>query len=345
MPEHMQAICGLNKLKVLELESNITYKEQPFDIYPDLPQHLTNLTSLQILTALLFPALPSEFSKLQHLNRIYLAPAGDAAHELSAHSQLTQIHIGTRYTAPLPLTLPAGPNVALRSLILQSNCNLQNLEDAKELRSLEVVPALGLHMAWPASLPELPQLIVDDPAELHGEEEVWGWLPEQWQHYTALQQLSIPDLVLDSMPEWITTLSQLKILEMQGMSFNAHPYFPSCLRNMPKLQILNLERLDAFIVEDVVSLAEIPNLVLLIFGCIGQDPNDDDPDPPLQPEEVQTFQRLATALEAHPNRLVQTALSQSSDQIWTFRWSNIHEKQTVDSSTCFLEYASNYLCI
>lgn len=317
-PDHMDALCSLTRLKFLELESNMNYTQPPVVVFPGLPQDMTKLTQLQTLTALCFPALPDGFSSLRHLNRVYLAPAGSMPHDASTHTQLTEIHIGTRYSTALPLALPAGPDVALKNLILQSNCSLQNLGDAQQLQSLEIVPALGLHMDWPASLPHLTRLIVDDPAELHGEEEVWGWLPDQWRNYTALQQLSIPDLVLEALPDWIVTLGDLRILEMQGISFNAHPYFPLILRNMPKLQVLNLERMDTFIVQEITCLAEIPNLLLLIFGCIGQDPNDDDPEPALQPEEIRAFQSLATALAAHPNKLLETALSQSSSQIWTF---------------------------
>ena len=317
--QHLQALCSLTDLKFLELESNMMFWPQPVET-PDLPPCLTQLTRLHTLTALSFPALPADFCRLQHLCRLYLAPSQqDLPHDLSAHTHLTELHIGTRYTDRFELTLPSGPEVKLRNLILQCNCHLRNLEDAQQLRSLEIVPVLGTQMVWPASLPQLTRLIVDDPAELHGFEEVWGALPEQWQNYTALRQLTIPDLVLNAMPEWLTSLSELRILEMQNMSFQAHMYFPTCLRNMPKLQVLNMERLDAFIVEEVVCLADIPNLCLLIFGCIGQDVTDEDPDPPLDHQEVQAFQQLAVALAAHPNKLIKTALSQSSDQIWTFR--------------------------
>lgn len=120
---------------------------------------------------------------------------------------------------------------------MQSRCHWQCqqvLEGCKQLGELEVVPERGLHMPWdgafPTSLPHLTQLVVDDPAELHRESEVWGRLPDQWQHYTALRKLSVPDLVLEALPEWITTLSKLRILEMQGLSFNSNPYFPSTLR-------------------------------------------------------------------------------------------------------------------
>ena len=299
-------------------------RQFPYDIYPDLPQDLTRLTNLHKLTALSFPALPSDFSRLQQLNKLYLAPPELISHDLSTHTHLTKLQIRTRYAEPLPLALPAGPHVSLESLILHSNCKLQHLEDCKELRELEVVPQLGRHMLWdgafPTSLPHLTRLVVDDPAELHGESELWGKLPDQWQHYTALRTLSIPDLVLEALPEWITTLSELRILEMQGLSFNSNPYFPSILRNMPKLQILNMDGIDVFIVQEVIDLAQIPNLVLLMFGCIGEDLPDDHPLSPLEAEEVLCFQHLAVALEAHPNKLMQTPLSASSNQIWTF-WS------------------------
>ena len=173
--------------------------------------------------------------------------------------------------------------------------------------------------AFPTALPYLTQLIVEDPSELYGEHEVWGRLPDQWQHYTALHKLSIPYLTLEMLPEWITTLSELRILEMQGMSFDADPYFPSILRHMPKLQILKMERIDTFIDEEVLSLAQIPNLLLLVFGGIGEDPSCSNPLPPLGDDKVLCFQQLAVALESHPNKLMQTRLSASSNQIWTFR--------------------------
>ena len=192
----------------------------------------------------------------------------------------------------------------LRSLTLHSDCKLENFEDCKELRDLEIVPGLGLRLSWagafPAFLPHLTRILVDDPSELHGENEMWGALPDQWQNYTGLRKLSIPDLVLEALPDWITSLSELRILEMQGLSFNSNPYFPTILRHMPKLQVLNMERIDTFITEEVISLAEIPNLVLLVFGCIGRDPCDSNPLPPLADEEVVCFQQLAVALTAHP---------------------------------------------
>lgn len=309
-PAHMQALCSLTKLKVLELQANMPIRQSPSDVYPDLPQDLTRLTNLQKLTALSFPALPSDFSQLQQLNKLYLAPPELIPHDLSTHTHLTQLQIGTRYAEALPLALPAGPNVSLKSLIRHSNCELQHLEDCKELRDLQVVPQLGLHMLWdeafPTCMPHLTQLVVHNPAHLHGESEVWGKLPDQWQHYTALQKLCIP------------TLSKLRILEMQGLSFNSNPYFPSILRHMPKLQ-LQVECIDTFIVEEIVCLAEIPNLILLVFGCIGEDLHDYHALPPLEAEEVLCFQKLAAALEAHPNKLMQTRLSASSNQIWTFR--------------------------
>ena len=306
----MQALCSLTKLKVLELQANMPIRQSPSDVYPDLPQDLTRLTNLQKLTALSFPALPSDFSQLQQLNKLYLAPPELIPHDLSTHTHLTQLQIGTRYAEALPLALPAGPNVSLKSLIRHSNCELQHLEDCKELRDLQVVPQLGLHMLWdeafPTCMPHLTQLVVHNPAHLHGESEVWGKLPDQWQHYTALQKLCIP------------TLSKLRILEMQGLSFNSNPCFPSILRHMPKLQ-LQVECIDTFIVEEIVCLAEIPNLILLVFGCIGEDLHDYHALPPLEAEEVLCFQKLAAALEAHPNKLMQTRLSASSNQIWTFR--------------------------
>ncbi|KAL3160595.1 hypothetical protein ABBQ32_010526 [Trebouxia sp. C0010 RCD-2024] len=145
------------------------------------------------------------------------------------HTQLTQLHIGTRFAASLPLKLPAGPNVSLRSLILHSECHLENLGDCTELRDLEIIPGLGLHLAWtgafPISLPHLTQLIVDDPAELHGDMKLWGHLPDEWQNYPALRKLYIPDLVLDVLPEWLTTLSELRILETPGLCFSRNLYF------------------------------------------------------------------------------------------------------------------------
>ena len=37
-PAHMEALCSLTKLKVLEMESNMPYRQSPSDSYPDLPQ-------------------------------------------------------------------------------------------------------------------------------------------------------------------------------------------------------------------------------------------------------------------------------------------------------------------
>lgn len=74
-PAHMQAICRLTKLKVLELEANMSIRQSPSVVYPDLPQDLPfALTHLVKLTALSFPALPADFSPLQQLNKLYLAP-------------------------------------------------------------------------------------------------------------------------------------------------------------------------------------------------------------------------------------------------------------------------------
>lgn len=287
-----------------------------------MPQGFTQLTSLYRLTALSFLALPSGFSSLQRLRQLYLAPSDATPYDLSMHAQLTQLHIGTRYGGPLPLKLPAGPNVSLRSLILHRECRLENLGDCTELRDLDIIPGLGLHLAWtgpfPTSLPHLTQLIVDDPAELHGGMELWGHLPDEWQNYTALRKLCIPDLALDMLPEWLTTLSELRVLEMPGLSFNDNPYFPSLLQHMPKLEVLNMECIDIYIVEEVVCLAQIPNLVSLTFGCIGTNLNDDHPAQPLALAEIRNFQQLDAALEAHPNKLTQTPASLSSDQIWNF---------------------------
>ena len=318
----MQALCSLTKLKILELEAKMPFRQSLSDFYLDLPQDLTRLTNLQTLTALSFLALPSDFSRLQQLNKLYLAPPDPLIpYDLSMHTHLTMLQIGTRYADPLPLALPAGPHVSLQSLILLTNCKLQNLEDCKQLRDLWVLPQLGLHMlrhgAFPTSLPHLTYLVVDDRAELHGESEVWGKLPDQWQHYTALRKLTIPNLDLEALPEWITSLSKLRILEMQNLSLHSNSL--SMLRHMPNLQVLNMEHISTFIVEEIVDLAQIPELVLLVFGCIGEDPHDDQPFPPLGDHEVRCFQHLAVALEAHPNKLMQTRLSASSTQIWTFR--------------------------
>lgn len=69
--------------------------------------------------------------------------------------------------------------------------------------------------------------------------------------------------------------------------------------------------------EEVIHLAQIPNLLLLIFGAIGEHLIDGVP--PLDGEELLCFQRLAVALEVHPNKLVQISLSASSNRIWTFK--------------------------
>lgn len=62
-----------------------------------------------------------------------------------------------------------------------------------------------------------------------------------------------------------------------------------------------------------------PILVSLVFGCIGENPHDNNPAPPLEADEVLCFQELAAALEAHPNKLMQSRISACSDQIWKFR--------------------------
>ena len=327
IPAHLQALCSLTNLTKLEFEANSFSMLSASLIIPtydvDLPQDLTRLTKLQKLTALSFPALPSDFSRLQHLCNLHLAPAERMPHDLSAHTLLTKLHIGTCRLRSLPLALPKGPDVCLQSLILHADCQLQNLEDCKELRDLEIVPELGQGMLWDGAfaiaLPHLTQLSVAEPREVHGEHEEWGKLPDHWQQYTGLRKLSIPMLTLEALPEWITTLSELHILEMQFVSFDADTYFPSILRHMPKLQILNMECIDTFIGEELLHLAQIPNLLLLVFDGIGEDPRSSQPLPPLSDDEVLSFQQLAVALESHPNQLMQTSLSASSTQIWTFR--------------------------
>ena len=146
-----------------------------------------------------------------------------------------------------------------------------------------------------------------------------GQTSDQWQHYTALRKLSVPNLTLEALPEWITTLTKLRILEMQRVSFGSHSTFASVLRHMPKLQVLNMECIDAFIEEDILHLAQIPNLLMLVFGAVGEDLYDGDLLASLDDEELLCFQRLAVALEVHPNKLVQTGLSASSNRVWTFR--------------------------
>ena len=66
---------------------------------------------------------------------------------------------------------------------------------------------------------------------------------------------------------------------------------------MPKLHILNLECIDVFTVQEV---AHFSKLVSLVFGCIGEDLQDDHPLPPLEDDKVLCFQHLAVALEAPP---------------------------------------------
>ncbi|KAL3160596.1 hypothetical protein ABBQ32_010527 [Trebouxia sp. C0010 RCD-2024] len=76
VPPHLQPLCSLTELKLLELELIMSNWASSIKHHPALPmpQGFTHLTSLHSLTALSFPALPSGFSSPQRLSSLYLAP-------------------------------------------------------------------------------------------------------------------------------------------------------------------------------------------------------------------------------------------------------------------------------
>ncbi len=120
-------------------------------------------------------------------------------------------------------------------------------------------------VGWPIALPHLQRLTVCNVTPPY-------MLPHQWQHYTQLRCLYLPDYE-GSLPLWFSNLQQLKALSMPDAQMGG---IPECLFHLSELKRLNLSRFQGLLTMSIVKIADLPQLTYLKFGNLGHSlPHDE----------------------------------------------------------------------
>ncbi|KAL0040356.1 hypothetical protein WJX77_004278 [Trebouxia sp. C0004] len=274
----LELICNLTTLTYLDFASYPSYVFDTAKGLAEIPASLTRLPKLRELHVHGVNSVSASVSMLTSLQVLSLRQLPSSDVDLSGLKQLTYLRLygGERSTCHLP----HGDFVGLRHLLSeQADCALTNLSDATALTYLELKLVEGLQ--WPTTLQRLQTLKLahstagsgpfmnlyrheQDPAlpEVYMEA-----IPSEWQHYSSLTCLELPKLAMqEGMPLWLTTLGQLKELNMPNATFYD---FPDRLLQLTSIEVLKLHYFNTHLKGKIAGLASLPALRLLDFGWLG----------------------------------------------------------------------------
>ncbi|GFP83133.1 putative disease resistance protein rga3 [Phtheirospermum japonicum] len=134
------------------------------------------------------------------------------------------------------------------------------------LRGLISIRNMGMHSSWNnVSFNEavdamLPQFISLRSLELFGKEH-WDSLPDQLQHLTSLQYLSLKDFGIEALPEWFGNLSSLKSLTLWNYKKLRHLPSKQAMQRLSKLTDLWIARCPLLISNEKKRSNELPQIV------------------------------------------------------------------------------------
>ena len=260
--QHLLKICTLTNLTYLKLRFTKMYPERMMKGMP-----MDSLTKLQMLIELKLsfpPRLPLLLSKLASLEFLTVAPRTATTLDMSSLTQVRWLRLGQGCLTSfyltqtrVPVILPTSPKARLLGLAIHTLCDLQNLHEAKNVKQIEISAKPGIMHAvsWSTALPHLQRLAVCKVTHRY-------MLPDEWQHYTQLRRLWLPDYE-GSLPVWFSTLQQLTFLSMPDARMDG---IPESLFQLSQLKHLDLNRFQGLLTMPIVKLADLPQLTYLRFG-------------------------------------------------------------------------------
>jgi len=205
-------------------------------------------------------------SKLSNLRDLWINSSIEGPYDFQLCTQLTSLDFSAKHEGSNVLLLPQGElansnRVSLEIFKLTAPCVARNLAFATELRLIGMAPVsfTDSDVDWPILLPKLERFedcISEFDHPIHD-------LPQEWIGYSNLTHICLNIFEANDLPVWFSSLQHLKSLEMRHAKF-AH--FPTCLQVMSGLEHLELNYLDTYLSQDVLSLALLLHLTTLSFG-------------------------------------------------------------------------------
>ncbi len=192
---------------------------------------------------------------------VHVAPMIFGLQDLEGLKQLTALRVD--YIDPCALQganvhLPAGSNVLLRTLTLSMGDQswAENLECAMQLTRIDTSPDIVCtSVQWPAMMPKLQ--VINTPGSFSSG-AISADLPDQWQNYTNLEQITIQVLQIPQLPSWLSCVQKLNCFVMPDAGFDRLHVAP--LVQLPSLQIIDIGVIDSSQVEGIWTLLRHPNL-------------------------------------------------------------------------------------
>ena len=304
LSSRLAQVCGLTSLRTLELRRSLRA-----DIDSAVPARLMQLCTLQKLSINGFESISPEIAEVTALQslEVQLEVETGLLKDMSNFVHLTALQV--RGSRDCTVGLPVGSGVQLQQLTVESSCSIQNLDDATALTFLHMLPMHVHQTAWPVNLPNLQHLLFFDPnfekdgSFLYGVGVVYEF-PSQWQNYTSLVALKAAFCSLkDGLPQWLTALQQLKVLDLPyGI---ANDLFGD-LVHLTQLEVLNLNYFDTILTDNLMAFADYPALTCLHFGCLDyMEGVQNGPVCRFSDDDMQLLLKLEGALQARPRRIDQ----------------------------------------
>jgi len=270
--EQLHNIKALSNLSTLILELGPRWRPvstQPLTDHGRLLAEIAQLPHLHHLQlhnlAAPLGGIPT-LSQLSNLRDLWIKSSIEGPYDFQLCTQLTSLDFSAKHEGSNVLLLPRGElansnRVSLETFKLTAPCVVRNLAFATELRLIDMAPVsfTDSDVDWPVLLPKLERFedcISDFGHPIHD-------LPQEWIGYSNLTHICLNTFEANDLPVWFSSLQHLKSLERCHAKF---PQFPTCLIAMSGLEHLELNYLDTYLSQDILSLALLPRLTTLRFG-------------------------------------------------------------------------------
>ena len=290
-----------------------------------LPECLMSLKNLQSLSASKYINLPASYTSLTRLTYLQIAPTSRQT-DLSGYTQVQHLQIGPDWGHSGRILLPVSAPASLQHLAVSHGHGLPHLAAATKLTSLELEVSNIARMNWPTTLTrlrslQLRHLFFDGPY-------LQQFVPNSnWQHYTDLQKLVLPDFAFTwqsgqpqsgHLPDWFSSLKKLTRLDMRN---SGGLCFDRCWSQFSQLHHLDLGCYISELTYSVWGLAQLPHLTYLSFGDMSSHENYDDPDDGPQISDDYTIYFLdVLAQKIELNRVQPSDLSRINVSQFWYEW-------------------------
>ncbi len=225
-------------------------------------RHLQYLSSLSLYK---FSALASKVVNFTNLQSLHLTDCQDEIWDFSCCSSLTTLSLSGFGDEVKQIVLPCGPKVMLQTLevgeILSSNSKpaknyvMTNIGMATQLTEMDFTFAYPSNFRdgeWPLHLPNLRNL------ELMG---LSCDLPSALTLCSSLQSLAVIDHEQDTLPFWMSSMTQLSSLRIRNRKLEQ---FPEHILQLSQLRSLIVSsKPEVVLPESLLNCAYWPNLTYM----------------------------------------------------------------------------------